>query len=168
MLDALRHRTLIIGNSGSGKSTVGAQVAAFSRCSHIDLDHIYWEDQALLKKRVAPLAAAMIASVSLTPVWVVEGVYSWLVDVAAPRATVLIWLDVPWSECKAGLEGRGPVSGISDPEFNGLLTWAENYWVRQTPSSHAGHQKIFDAFCGEKRAMTSRAEVVAFANGLMG
>ena len=31
-----------------------------------------------------------------------EGVYGWLAEVAVPRATALIWLDIPWDVCREG------------------------------------------------------------------
>jgi len=39
----------------------------------------------------------MTLEVSTQPLWIIEGVYGWLAEVALPRATALIWLDLPWS-----------------------------------------------------------------------
>ena len=100
----------------------------------------------------------MAAEIADQPRWVIEGVYGWLIDVVSPRATTLIWLDLPWSDCRAGLIARGPM-GVSDTEFDDLLTWAQAYFNRQTPSSHAGHAKIFADFTGEKIVLKRRAEV---------
>lgn len=165
MRDALCHRTVIIGNSGSGKSTLAAVIAAFAGGPGISLDDIYWADQAALKKRAQPLAIQMAKHQSLEPTWVIEGVYGWLVDVVTPRATALVWLDLPWADCRAGLEARGRQRGESAAEFTDLLGWAQQYWSRQTPSSHAGHRKIFDPFPGQKITLRSRDEVAAFLSG---
>lgn len=167
MRDALRKRTVIIGNAGSGKSTLAAHVGAFAGCACVDLDAIYWEDQLALRKRVKPAAIQMLAAHSLEPTWVIEGVYGWLADVATPRATALVWLDLQWDDCRAGLEARGPSGSSSEAEYDGLLAWAGQYWTRKTPSSHAGHQSIFDGFAGCKAALRSRGEVAAFVNGLV-
>jgi hypothetical protein len=78
----------------------------------------------------------MTLEVSTQPLWIIEGVYGWLADVALPRATALIWLDFPWSLCRAGLLARGPRRGATDRDDVELLKWAETYWNRQTPSSY--------------------------------
>ena len=154
-------RTLSIGNSGSGKSTLAGQIATRAKLQAVNLDTIYWIDQQCLTKRGTVAAKAMITERAAGDLWVIEGVYGWLIDTIISRATQLLWLDLPWPECEAGLLARGPL-GVDDAEFQALLAWARDYWVRQTPSSRQGHATIFDAFAGPKRALTSRADVAAF------
>ena len=165
LFDASTHRTLVIGNSGSGKSWLAARIAARDGVEPVNLDDIYWIDPLALKKRGAADAKAMAAVAAEGERWVIEGVYGWLIDVAVRRATTLIWLDLPWADCKAGLLARG-ASGVSPDEFDNLLAWAEQYWTRQSPSSHAGHAAIFAAFPGTKITLASRREVAAFAIAL--
>jgi adenylate kinase family enzyme len=166
MLAALRHRTLIIGNSGSGKSTLAACVSAYAACPNIDLDAIHWADIETGKKQDEQRAREMTVSVSLGACWVIEGVYGWLAEVAAPRATALIWLNLPWDECKAGLLHRGARRGADVEQFNQLVSWAEQYSVRRTPSSFVGHARIFDQFSADKIQLRCRAEVTDFARAL--
>jgi energy-coupling factor transporter ATP-binding protein EcfA2 len=168
MLDHFRGRTVIIGNSGAGKTTLARQIAAITGARHVALDDIYWVNQAGLDKRVEPVAKQMTAEIAETPQWVIEGVFGWLAEVALPRATALIWLHLPWVDCKSGLEARGPQYSPSPEEYEALLAWAANYGQRQTPSSEAGHRKIFDAFSGSKVTLTSRAEVAAWLKKLAG
>jgi adenylate kinase family enzyme len=162
VLDALAQRIIIIGNSGSGKSTLAAQIAGALAVRHVGLDEIYWIDQTFLKKRGQAEALGMVREVARAPAWVIEGVFGWLVDVVSPRATLFVWLDLPWEDCEAGLLKRGPVYGADASEFNGLLAWAQLYCERKTSSSRAGHRKIFDAFQGPKLKLGTRAEVDAF------
>jgi energy-coupling factor transporter ATP-binding protein EcfA2 len=159
-------RTLIMGNSGSGKSTLAKHMASGRACPHVDLDTIYWQDSIALKKRVEPAAKLMATDAALSPAWVIEGVFGWLLEVASPRATALIWLDLPWVDCKAGLEQRGPSASPSPQEYQALLAWAANYGQRQTSSSEAGHRRLFDAFNGHKVALRSRSEVASFVADL--
>jgi hypothetical protein len=114
-----------------------------------------------LKKRGAVDARTMTATFASQPSWVIEGVFGWLIDVALPRATHLIWLDLPWTACRANLlaRGRGPVS---DTEFESLLAWAEAYWTRTSSSSHAAHAEVFERFERDKIALTCRVQVTAF------
>lgn len=161
MLDALKHRTIVVGNSGSGKSTLAASISEICGCPHVRLDEIYWVDQCCLKKRGQADAKQMALSISQDPRWVIEGVFGWLVDLVSPRASALIWLDLPWSECQAGLIARGPVLGTSIIEFNSLVAWAHLYWERRSSSSHTGHARIYEAFEGRKLRLRTRAEVDA-------
>jgi energy-coupling factor transporter ATP-binding protein EcfA2 len=162
MQENVHRRTLIIGNSGAGKTTLGGQIAGIVGGRHIALDDIYWEGAAGLKKRVEPAAKQLTSAAADEPCWVIEGVFGWLVDVAVPRATALIWLDLPWDECKAGLEARGPGYSPSPAEYAALVQWASEYGTRQTASSEAGHRKIFDAFSSSKIALRNRCEIDAF------
>ena len=155
-------RTIIIGNSGAGKSTLAAVLAERGGSSHVALDDIYWDGPAAVKKRVEPAAKQLTTEAAAAPRWVIEGVFGWLVEVAVPRANTLIWLDLPWSECQAGLEARGPQYSPSPAEYEALLAWAADYWQRQSSSSSAGHAKICAAFAGHKITLRSRAEVAAF------
>jgi adenylate kinase family enzyme len=159
--NACGQRILIIGNSGSGKTTLARQLVDATGCLHIDLDSVYWQDQIGLKKRVEPAAKQMVAELATKPQWVIEGVFGWLAEMATPRATALVWLDLSWADCKAGLEARGPRYSPSQAEYEALLAWAERYWTRDTSSSEAGHRKLFNAFSGSKIALLNRADVAA-------
>ncbi|MFY9956597.1 hypothetical protein [Bradyrhizobium sp.] len=40
-------------------------------------------------------AKRMVADAAAESKWIIEGVYGWLAELALPRATSLIWLDLP-------------------------------------------------------------------------
>jgi len=152
MRETLAHRTIIIGNGGSGKSTLAAQIADRLQMPLIALDVIHLEDRGFAHKRDEEAARQMVRDAAAANRWVMEGVYGWLSEPALPRATALLWLDLPWSECRAGLLARKG-DQPADPD---LLTWAEQYWERQTSSSFAGHRKIYDKFAGAKLRLENR------------
>jgi adenylate kinase family enzyme len=155
----MTERTLIIGNSGSGKSTLAGQIATRGGQLVVGLDEIYWKDQRLLRKRSQADALLLARTMAAKPSWVIEGVFGWLIDAVIPRTTSLIWLDLPWEDCRAGLMERGPYDPANCDEFQGLLAWAELYYSRQTSSSHAGHARIFEAFTENKTIISSRADL---------
>ena len=155
-------RTVIMGNSGSGKSTLAGRLAASAGCESLSLDAVYWIDQACFTKRGPVAAKEMTAGFASRDRWVIEGVYGWLIDVSVPCATRLIWLDLPWADCRSGLMARGP--NVGEPEFQDLLAWAQAYWTRTSPSSYGGHSAVFDTFPGETIKLTSRAAVAAFTD----
>jgi hypothetical protein len=131
-------------------SALAESLAASIHVPVIDLDLLNWEGNGYDRKRDEDAARRMTLEVSTQPLWIIEGVYGWLADVALPRATALIWLDFPWSLCRAGLLARGPRRGATDQDAVALLKWAETYWNRQTPSSFAGHSRMFANFPSTK------------------
>ena len=84
--------------------------------------------------------------------------YGWLAEVVVPRATALIWLDIPWEVCREGLLARGQRRRGTEADFSELLKWAEAYWDRQTPTSFAGHQRLFEDFSAAKFRIRARKE----------
>lgn len=166
MFEPLGERTIIIGNSGAGKSTLAAALASVVHVPVVDLDLLHWEEHGYGRKREQDTARQMILDVSSRPHWIIEGVFGWLAEVALPRATALIWLDFPWSLCRAGLLARGPRRGARDEDNAALMKWSEAYWTRRTPSSFAGHSEMFDRFSGAKFRMEDREQLAQLLTNL--
>ena len=154
MFESLSQRTVIIGNSGAGKSAFAEDLSALIHVPVIDLDLLNWEGDGYGRKRDDDAARRMTLEVSAQPFWIIEGVYGWLAD----RATALIWLDFQWSLCRAGLLARSPRRGATDQDGVELLKWAETYWNRQTSSSFAGHSRMFSNFPATKFRLENREQ----------
>ncbi len=166
MTELLTERTVIIGNSGSGKSTLAEAVANLANIPAIDLDLLHWEEGSYGQKRNEDVARQMVREISGQPRWIIEGAFGWLAEVALPRATTLIWLDLPWSVCRAGLLARGLRRGATSHDAADLMKWAEAYWTRQTPSSFAGHSRLFNDFSGTKLRLESRGQAAQLLENL--
>jgi adenylate kinase family enzyme len=158
MLEALKLRTLVIGNCGSGKSSLAEGIAALIHAPVFDLDLIHWKGDGYGAKQDEEVARRKVADLAATQRWVIEGVYGWLAEVAIPRATALIWLDMAWEVCREGLFARGQRRGGTEADFAALLEWAEAYWDRQSPTSFKGHQGLFEAFNAAKLRIRSRKD----------
>lgn len=165
---SLGPRTLIIGNSGSGKSTLGVRLNSFTSIPIVDLDLLHWEDHGYGRKRDEDAARTMLKKIASQETWIIEGVYGWLAAVAIPRTTSLIWLDLPWLLCQAGLVARGPRRGATLQDVAELTDWAEQYWKRTTSSSFAGHAHIYETFSGPKFRLQSHAEIDALLRDVTG
>ncbi len=134
----------------------------------IDLDRLHWEDTGYARKRDPDVARQLVAAAAADDAWIIEGVYGWLADVAVPRATDLVWLDMPWDVCREGLMARKASTSRQMEDRQELLAWAEAYWDRDTPSSFAGHGRIFDNFAGRKFRIQSRNETDGLMRHLAG
>ncbi len=159
MLQSLSERTVIIGNSGAGKSALAESLAALIHAPVVDLDLLHWEGDGYGRKRDEDAARQMVLEISAQPIWIIEGVYGSLAEVALRRATALVWLDFPWSLCRAGLLARGPRRGATEQDTENLLRWTEAYWIRRTPSSFTGHSQIFNEFPGTKFRLENQEQV---------
>jgi adenylate kinase family enzyme len=159
LLNAMRQRSVVIGNSGSGKSVFAGHLAGLCDVPTLDLDLLHWEGNGFGGKRDETVAKTMTHEAAEAPSWVIEGVYGWLAEVAIARATALVWLDLPWTQCREGLLARGRRRGASASDFSQLLDWAEAYWDRRTSTSFIGHSRLFEGFAGEKLRLTDRQEV---------
>jgi adenylate kinase family enzyme len=161
-------RILIIGNSGAGKSFLAGGLADLLKLPAVDLDGLHWEDDRYGRKRAEAEARELAEAAATPPDWIIEGVYGWLAEAVIPRTTDLVWLDLPWAVCRAGLLARKAGRGQSTSDSLQLLDWAVAYWERQMPSSFAGHARIFEGFTGAKFRPQSRGEVDALVDRLCG
>lgn len=86
-------RIVVVGTTGSGKTTLARRLAAWLSAPHIELDAIHWQpnwEQAPLEILRQQVAEAVSADS-----WVVDGNYGKVRDLIWPRADTLIWLDYP-------------------------------------------------------------------------
>lgn len=157
-------RTIVIGNSGSGKSWLAERIARQLGAPWVDLDGIHWESGGYHVARNRELAITLVKNAAISNSWVIEGVYGWLVSEIASKATALVWLCIDEAECIAHIGQRGMRRGGDDESFNSLLNWARTYRSRGGSSSYSAHQGIFENFPGSKKCLSSTREVTEFAH----
>ncbi|NBJ12491.1 P-loop NTPase family protein [Microvirga arsenatis] len=125
-------RILVIGSPGAGKSTLASRLAERLGLPLIHLDREYfgpgwatptkpdWRD------RVRALAAR--------PAWVMDGNYASTFDIRVPRATAIVWLDLPRWRCLLGVLWRvaknyGRVRPDLGPECVERFDWSFMRWI---------------------------------------
>lgn len=154
-------RTLVIGNSGSGKGWIAGRIARSLDIGMIDLDTIRWDGAGYRVARDKDAAREIVRRTASEPRWVMEGVHGWLAAEAADRATALIWLDLAIDLCLDDLKARGPRGGDKDG-YETVLEWTAQYGTRQDSTSFSGHLSLFAAHRGRKVRLRSRAEMNEF------
>lgn len=157
-------RTLVIGNSGSGKSWLAERLAGSLGCAWVDLDLLHWEPGGYNVARKRDEVVALARGAASAESWVIEGIYGWIVSDLLPMATSLVWIRLDESECVANIRQRGMRRGASERSFEGLLKWAETYRGRGGSSSYAAHESIYCSFAREKHCLQSREEIKQFAD----
>ncbi len=84
-------RFVIVGTTGSGKTTLADQIAQTLHLPHIELDALFWGPNWTKPPREE---FRQRVSAALTgPRWVLDGNYSMARDIIWRQADVLIWLD---------------------------------------------------------------------------
>jgi adenylate kinase family enzyme len=159
-------RIVIIGNSGSGKSYLTRQLGARLSLPPIHLDEWFWEPGGFTVKRPQDAVFQQIATAKQAERWIAEGVYGELTERFFSRAEGLIWLNMDWQTCRNNLLSRGPQDpDPTDPaalaDFEVLIEYASNYWLRTGPRSFSGHQALFDRFGGRKLILRERRAIDA-------
>ncbi|CAI8804972.1 adenylate kinase [Pseudomonas sp. IT-P291] len=154
-------RTLIIGNSGSGKSWLALRLAEQLRVPWTDLDRIHWlsDEHSIARPRNEALGIARGAASEER--WVIEGVYGWIVSEILHRATALIWLCIDDVDCVANIRRR---EAKDDERLVAMLEWAGSYRTRDDSSGFAAHQRLFEGLGASKVRLTDRDEITDFAS----
>ncbi|MBD2463342.1 adenylate kinase [Oscillatoria sp. FACHB-1407] len=86
-------RIVVVGCSGSGKTTTARHIAKLLHIPHVELDALHWEPNWT----EAPLDVfqARITKALSGDRWVVDGNYSKVRDLVWSRADTIVWLDYP-------------------------------------------------------------------------
>ena len=85
------NRVVVIGTSGSGKTTFAERLAAELGHEHIELDAIHW----LPDWEMRPLEEfrEKVTEAIAGETWVIDGNYSKVRDIVWGRATTVVWLN---------------------------------------------------------------------------
>ena len=155
-------RMLIIGNSGSGKSTYAAAVSREYGIPHLDLDSIVWEPKHIALPRSASLIEQdLLRFTAAHAEWVVVGCYGELAHRLLYACTELIFLNPGEEICLRNNRSRPwephKYSSAADQQrmLHNLLSWVAGYYTRQDAWSYTYHRRIFDAFPGAKQELSS-------------
>ena len=113
-------RILIVGGSGSGKTTIGSQLAARRGLPIHHLDDVALDSKdGSLRPLEARLAAA--SGIAAGDDWVVEGIYTGWTAELYERAQVIVWLDaVSWPTAVRRVVGRFAAGAMGEMRQRGL------------------------------------------------
>jgi adenylate kinase family enzyme len=163
-------RTVVLGNSGTGKSTLAARLARSGALPHLDLDTLAWLPTAPPQRRpTADSARDIAAFMDGSDRWVIEGCYADLLEVALPHTTRLVFLNPGVAACIANARARPwephkyASKEAQDANLDMLIGWIQDYERRRDEFSLAAHRALFDGFAGDKHELTSREAIAAFA-----
>lgn len=86
-------RVMIVGCSGSGKSTMAVELGKITGLPVQHLDLIHWKPRWIEREKTEK--SSLIHNIESQDEWIIEGNYSATFPNRTARADVLIWLDLP-------------------------------------------------------------------------
>lgn len=87
-------RVIVVGTSGSGKTTFARRLAEILDVPHFELDQLHWGPN-WTPKDMAEFRQLTEAAVTGER-WVIDGNYEVIRDIVWPRAATIIWLNYPF------------------------------------------------------------------------
>lgn len=84
-------KVVVVGTTGSGKTTVARELAARLGVPHLELDALHWGPNWSVPSKEE--FRARVAGALVGDAWVVDGNYSKVRDIVWGRADTLVWLD---------------------------------------------------------------------------
>lgn len=162
------NRIIIIGNSGSGKSWLGKILSQRTNITLFHMDEIRWDHSGYEIRRSASDINKALDAIKNKDQWILEGVFGKMAEVCLPFSTLLIWLDLPWEECKQNLLSRGPQFDDhlnpreKEKALTKLIEWASEHGSREDANSWTFFNSLYNDFKHKKTCLRSREDITRF------
>ena len=166
MTEAVGRKIIVLGCSGSGKSTFSRKLRDITGLSLIHLDNVWWKEDRTHVSRDE--FDERLAEILRGEAWIVDGDYSRTYEVRLRACDTVIFLDFDEEECMRGITERVGtvredipwVEQSLDPE---LVKLVKAYRTENRPTLYALFRKY-----AEKRILVfgTRAEADAWLEGL--
>lgn len=153
-------KIILLGNAGTGKSTMAKGLIEGTDIPRLSLDEIAW-DEGPQRKPLAQSIALLMAFIERHPQWILEGCYSDLVEAALPHCTELRFLnpgvEVAVQHClmRPWEPEKFPTPEAQQAMLDYLVSWVREYATRSDEYGLARHRALFESFSGNKREYSS-------------
>ncbi|MCA8942597.1 MAG: shikimate kinase [Planctomycetes bacterium] len=159
-------KIVVLGNAGSGKSTLSRRLAERGSAERLSLDDVAFDggiERRALRDSVDDVERFLASHAS----WVIEGCYADIVEAILGDCDELIFLNPgvdacvahcrarPWEPDKFGSRAE------QDAHLENLIEWVRAYEEREDEYGLRRHRALFDAFVGPKHEFVDPREYEA-------
>lgn len=158
-------KLILLGNAGSGKSTMAKRLVSSRAIALLSLDEIAWNAN-VQRKPLKESIALLKEFVAKHDQWIIEGCYGDLVEAALSYCDELRFLNPGVDVCVAHcLQRPWESEKFATPEeqqsmLENLIDWVRDYDHRTDEFGLKRHRAIFDTFTGQKHEYRSVAEYI--------
>ena len=159
-------KIIILGNSGSGKSTFAKQLVDRYGLAHFDLDTVAWKPSLPPEREELTVSLSKVMEfIDKEEQWVIEGCYSDLLEKILGFANELIFLDLSVAQCIDSARKRPwephkyESKQAQDANLAMLLDWIADYEVRDDEFSLKSHSKLYERFKGKKSRLHQNTKI---------
>lgn len=152
-------RTIVLGNSGSGKSRFGRRLADTHAAAYLCLDDVAFTTGAN-RRPVNESVALARDFVADEDRWVIEGCYGDIIGPLLASCSRLVFLNPGVEACVANCMKRPwepnkySSRAMQDAQLEALIEWVRTYETRADEYGYAAHRKLYDGFAGKKQEFT--------------
>lgn len=156
-------KLILLGNAGSGKSTLSRRLMASSPVARLSLDEVAFAEgteRRPLEESVADVRKFMAEHDH----WIMEGCYASIIEAVLTECEELIFLNPGVETCVAHCRARPwepekfGSSQEQDANLDNLIEWVRSYEQRTDEYGLRRHRALYDAFSGRKRELNSVAQ----------
>lgn len=151
-------RISVVGNSGSGKSTIARQLAQALGIPHLELDGIFhqpgWQPRPVIEFQDA------VRQLSREDDWVIDGNYRAVRDIIWERADTVVWLDLPravvmrqiiWRTLRRAVTREELWNGNREPALNFLSRNPEKSVIAWAWHKHAEYRARYSTAASDPK-----------------
>ena len=148
-------KAIIIGNAGSGKSTLSSEVQLRQHVALLSLDEVAFKTGAV-RRPIDESIAEVKRFIDKNQSWIIEGCYSDIITGVLDHCEELVFLnpgvDKCIAHCRARLWEPGKFESIEEQNENleNLIDWVRQYETRSDEYGLARHRAIYESFQGRK------------------
>jgi adenylate kinase family enzyme len=156
-------RIILLGNAGSGKSTLSRKLAAGQAAARLSLDAVAFHggvERRPLRDSVDQAKRWIAAHSS----WVIEGCYADIIEPLLASCDELVFLNPGVEVCIAHCRARPwepekfGSRQAQDDNLDNLIEWVRAYETRADEYGLARHRALYESFPGRKRECRHPAE----------
>jgi adenylate kinase family enzyme len=156
-------KAIVLGNSGSGKTTFAHRLAEIHAADILHVDDVSFDEPGVLLP-IDERVRRVFAWLAGRDRWIVEGCYGLIVEALLAKADVFFFLNPGVDVCLAHCRARPwepdkfDSRAEQDAGLELLLQWVGDYETRSDEFGLVEHRRVFDKFRGRKHELCSVSE----------